>query len=206
MCRLEEQESQKIGHIYDYLKELHGKGVYKRLHINFECFNQRTLDGMPPLKALKSLYLKYDVDNALRDQNHHITPPKWLNLTELNVSCCFRSLNMDAMAHQLVNLRRIYFCCVDLISLVPFIRYSVYLTKVKIKHFSPDDDKQIYIHVATLNKERERLKGARRTSIFIQEDIYLQAKWELNGMENNLIDIRRASSDEWRHQYGTQIY
>lgn len=194
----DEHEPRNVQHIYDLLKEFHEKGVYKRLLFNLKCFSQRTLDEMPPLDALKSLC--FCIHNVGRED---VTLPNWMNLTELKVSFYCHLANCESLARQLVNLRRIYLYYVKLSDLMQFVRYSVHLTKVKVKcfeDFDNDSDSNI-LDVAALNKEREKLNGAKRMVIHIEEEIYLPTKWSLNGKEYSLIEIRRVSADEWGHQF-----
>lgn len=52
-----------------------------------------------------------------------------------------------------------------------------------------------------VNEEREKLKGACRVTLFIDEKVYLPTKWAMNGKEFRLIEIRRTSSHRWGHQF-----
>lgn len=199
----EPHHPQPFKYIYDCLKELHRKGVHKRLHINLKYFNQRTLDEMPPLDALTSLCLDEDADYR-PFPDYRIALPKWLNLTELNLFSCSNTIDTSVLARQLINLRRIYFRVIGPNQLMPFIHYSANLTKVRINYFGGVNSRSYSLNVAALNKEREKLKGAKRTVIYIPEHIYLQTKRKLNGTEYSLTEIRRVSSGEWGHQYGPQ--
>lgn len=189
------QEPKNIRYIYRFLQEIHEEGVYKRLHINLKFFSQQTINEMPPMHDLKSLCLDHT------DSDHDdIILPKWLDLTELKVSSYCNLLNVDVLARQLVNLRQLHLQCVSLNDLMEFVRYSVNLTKIKVERLDDDDDEQnIIVDVTALNEEREKLKGAQKLLIFIQEEVYLQVKWTRNGKEYSLIEIRRVSSHEWNH-------
>lgn len=189
------QELQNFEYIHAYLKELHEKGVYKRLHFNLKRFSQQTFDEMPRLDALRGLCLWFD-DISQGD----IILPKWANLFKLKF-LHFDLKNLDLLAQQLVNLQQIYFYSISMRDLMHFARHSVHLTKVKIKDSFDYDDHGKCLDVAALNKEREKLKGAKRMVIYIPEYEYLRTKWSLNGMEYSLIEVRRVSSDEWGHQF-----
>lgn len=99
----EDEEPRHIEYIYSYLNELYKKGIYKRLHIHFIWFNQRTINEMPPLHGLKSLCLDHNFSVNMAG----ITLSNWFNLTELKVSSYFHLMNVDVLAQQLVNLRQI---------------------------------------------------------------------------------------------------
>lgn len=192
-----EQEPGNIDHIYSLLQELHEHGIYKRLHIYLKYFNQQTINEMRPLNFLKSLCL----DNNNGDRAD-LTLPKWLNLNELKVSFHCHLLNVDMLARQLVNLQRMFFQSLSLSDLIHFIRHSVYLTKVKVRYLDGNNhNNKSVLDLATLNKEREKLKGAKKMIIYIEEEVYLQTKWAINGEAFSLIEIRRVSSHEWGHHF-----
>lgn len=89
---------------------------------------------MPPLYALKSLCLD---DNIEDDCTTFLTLSKsWLNLTELSVSHYCDLLDMDVLAQQLINHRRVYFSRISLNDFMQFVRYSVHLTKVKVNNLT----------------------------------------------------------------------
>lgn len=196
----EDEEPRQIEYIYRFLKELYEMGVYKRLHIHLKWFSQRTINEIPPLNTIKSLCLDHNVND---DDRTDLTSSKWPNLTELKSSCYARLANVNVLAQQFVNLRRIYLYYISLNDLMHFVRYSVYLTKVKIKmiEHNDDDDQTIILDVAALNKEREKLNGAEKMIIYVDDEVYVETKWALNGTEYSLIEIRRVSSHEWGHLF-----
>lgn len=59
------------------------------------------------------------------------------------------------------------------------------------------------LDLSELDKEREKLKGACKVRIFIDEKVlivqkvYSATKWATNGKEFSLIEIRRASSHQF---------
>lgn len=176
------------------LKNLYENGVFKRLHINLKCFNQESLDKMVPLEALKGLCLNCNSDDSL------INLPQWMNLIEFNTCEYIDLQNMDYLAtNQFKNLRRATFECILFSDLLEFIRKLVNLTKVKVKCFY--DLEYLILNLSALNQEREQLDGAKRMVVYLPEHVYLATKWNSKGDAFSLIDIRRASSDQWSHHF-----
>ncbi|XP_055305039.1 uncharacterized protein LOC129569870 [Sitodiplosis mosellana] len=53
------------------------------------------------------------------------------------------------------------------------------------------------LDLAAWNKEREKLAGARKVTIYVDEDIYLATKWATNETDYDLIELKRGNSYDW---------
>lgn len=121
-------------------------------------------------------------------------------MVELNIERCRGSFDANILAHQLVHLERIYFGLTNLNDILPFLHHSVKLKKLKIDDVNENDGNNI-LNLLELNEERKKLQNACKVIIYISEKIYLPTKWAIGGKEFSLIEIRRASSHQWGHQY-----
>lgn len=185
---------------FNVLCELHKRGIFKRLHLNFLLFNKEILQQMGPLEAIKSISLEHN----LNDDLSIVKLPQLINLIELKVSdqCEIDHINV---AKQVVNLERIYFESITVDGLMQFLRHSVKLKVIKIKHleYNPNDKKccNNILDLLVLNKARERLTYATKVTIFISETTYLTTKWSMKSDDFHLVEIRRESSYYWRHNF-----
>lgn len=190
------QNKRNFHDIHNLLNDLKVQGVYKRLHFNLRHFNQQMIDDMRPLYDLNSLCLEYDSNN-----DGVIALPRWMNLIELQVSNYCTLINTDVLVMHWTNLNRISFHLIASHDILPFIRHSTKLKKMKIQYLSDSKNCQNILNLSNLNDEREKLHGASKVTIYVNEEVYLATKWAMNGTDFNLIEIRRASSDEWGYHF-----
>lgn len=80
--------------------------------------------------------------------------------------------------------------------ILPFFRRSTKLNKIKIQY----QGEQKVLNLSMLNKERAKLVGARKMTIYVEDDVYLATKWATkNGdIHLSLVEMRRSSSYEWK--------
>lgn len=58
------------------------------------------------------------------------------------------------------------------------------------------------LDLPALNRERAKLPGARKITIFVRDDVFLSTKWAMNGDINlSFIELRRSDSYEWNHHF-----
>lgn len=57
------------------------------------------------------------------------------------------------------------------------------------------------LSLPAMNREREKLHGAQKMTIYVREDIYLATKWALIKNQFSLIRLKRIDSFEWIHDF-----
>lgn len=181
-------------HHFSIVNQLYGQNSFKRLHYDMNCFDQQMIGQIASLQPLKSLRMdNYEIDGGIVN-----LPAALIGLVELEIGRSGGLFDTNNLAHQLINLKRIHFGCTSFQTCLPFLRYSVNLTKIKIDEVRDNEYNcnQDVLDIAALNEERKQLEGARKVTIFIDERVYLATKWAINGMEFDLIELRRTSSHE----------
>ncbi|XP_031637214.1 uncharacterized protein LOC116349769 [Contarinia nasturtii] len=70
----------------------------------------------------------------------------------------------------------------------------------KLKHLSVVelDPKENIIDLMVLNKEREALAGACKTTIYVREKVYLAIKFGTSNVNFNLVELKREQSFDWK--------
>lgn len=184
----------KLDSLCQFLNELHQRGFYKRLHLYFDLpfgFEQETVHKLATVDALAKL--------VANSRHSFIDISPLIKLEEL----CITSNAVNDLAHlpdTLTNLKRLYFLEATCDDILPFIRRSTKLAKIRVnrlyhgKHF--EDNKNI-LDLLALNKEREKLAFAKRVTIYVKEDIYLPTKWALKQTEFSFIELKRIDSYDW---------
>lgn len=175
------------------LIQLHQRGLFKRL--NFYTYNIDNTTGMhlATLPVLEKL--------CLRDKS--FTSTGLTNLRELAILDGANSNDMEFFANNLVCLQRVYIGNATIDDVLPFICKAPKVTKIKVipkdkTHFNGG-----ILKLLTLNKERAKLLGAIKITIYIPDDAFLRTKWATYNGDTNLkfIEIARLDSYEWNQHY-----
>lgn len=169
-----------IKQIFDLLKELHGKGFYRRLHLNLEKINRELCEQMALLPGLEKLQFNQFIE---------ISNLSCLtSLKELHLPGGLKPNEIEVIALNLVNLEKVTISSIASDDLLPFMSYSGKL----IRLYAYLNGR--ILNLLKLNKERERLINARKCIIFVRDNIFLNTKW-LNGNTNlELVEMRRIDS------------
>ncbi|XP_055308532.1 uncharacterized protein LOC129572571 [Sitodiplosis mosellana] len=162
-----------------FLNDLHEKGFFKRLHFRSES-NVPSADQLLSLPGLVTLYIgPYEKRN--------LKFPVLPSIKELGITCVGIDIITDAMATSLINLEQLFITDSD--HLMPFIRRSAKLRDVEIAEYQ-----ETVLDIAALNKERRKLVGARKVTIYVNERVYLATKWATPDTSLELIELKRQSS------------
>lgn len=181
--------------ICSLLKQLYAREFYKKLHFYFHGHKNHTLNVQCQhvflLDELEKLFIErfhrnYDIS--------HLT-----NLKELAIVRDFTTADMEYLAKHLQQLERL-----DLIQnassehILPFIRHSVNLTKIRV-----GSDAGFPLTLRKFSEERTKLINARKVTIYVPDNLYLNLKWNFNygGTDFDAIKIRRTTSYDWNHRY-----
>lgn len=178
-----------------FLNQLYEYGVYKALHLSGVFHKQETINAMASLRGLENLNVGVD------SVNYDFTT--LVNLKELNMLWLSNLVDVNQLAKCLVKLEKICLWKASLCDIIPFVRYSSRLHAIKIHNFMNNtvQCKTYSCCNSALNKERKKLIGACKVTIFIEENIILAAKWEQIKTKSKLVEIKRVESHEWGHHF-----
>ncbi|XP_055306372.1 uncharacterized protein LOC129570697 isoform X2 [Sitodiplosis mosellana] len=164
-----------------FLNDLHEKGFFKRLHFRSERNSTTSAKQLLSLPGLVTLYI-YPIRNG--NPEFPVLP----NIKELGIlNRVGTHINTDAMATSFINLEQLFITGSD--DLMPFIRRSIKLKDVEIADFEGE-----VLDIAALNKDRKKLAGARKLTIYVNERVYLATKWATTDTSLELIELKRQTS------------
>lgn len=128
--------------------------------------------------------------------------PRLVNIIELRILSAVIGSNMETTALNLVNLERLYITRPDAKTILSFIRYSAKLKKIKVgRGFQMAFGSENGLDLVAWNKERAKLAGAQKVTIYLDESVYLATKWATDKTESNLIELKREHSYEWDNSF-----
>ena len=190
-----DSENFETDYFYQLLNELHAIGVYKKLQFYLLNIDERSINPIASLTAMDKLY------SQLLDED--VAFPYLTNLKELCIGCTINITDMNALAKSLVNLEQIQFLVAHSNQIVPFVRHSTKLTKIKVKSLKEETSRDgNVLDLTAWNKERGKLVGARKIVVYVEEDVYLATKWTLNDIDRSLIQLKRTESHDSNHDFG----
>lgn len=175
------------------LNELFDQGFYKRLHmICTSLKNQRDLDYITSVRGIE----KVDFIN----NEAGVTISSMPDLKELVLYSDEIFGNWETMAKNMVNLECL---CIRWVkqpnTMLPFLRYFPRLREIKMSdnfgtHSSFEND---IVDLVTYNKERSKLAGARKVTIYVREALFLATKFSKVDTEFGLVKLKRLNLVEW---------
>lgn len=171
------------------LNELHGRGVYKRLHLNTKYADRNSIKAIASLNALERLFV-------VNYENRSVLLQSLINVKELGISVSCHVADLQTLAITLNKLERIYFNQATTDDIFVFIKNSAQLKEITVEclpygiHFYKG-----VLDLPTMNDERKKLNTEQKVTVYVAENIYLATKWAMNNTEFRLIEIKR--SDKW---------
>lgn len=183
-----------IGSFCSLLDALYEQQFYKRLHFYVENVDQKTVYQMASLHALEKLY----VFNTMPDTDLSCL----MNLKELGIHIGASVMDLEMLAKSLINLERVYFYYASSDHMLPFVRHTKHLKCIKVRNLESGShyDGNI-LYLSGLSKERAKLYDARKLTIYLEEDVYLNTKWTIDKTNFDLVDIKRGESFVWAHHF-----
>lgn len=180
--------------IVGLLKELHQRGFYKKLHlhtngISMNPFNNR---GSPShyvgLPGLVTLHLPYGKNCAY---------PVLADITELGINAEWDFVPVgesaaDYLSSRYSSIEQLFLNYSDFSGISSFIRRLMKLREIHISGF----DEGSVLDIVALNKERKKLNGARKVTIYVDESLYLTTKWVTSTTALEMIELKRNCSRE----------
>lgn len=175
--------------ICELLNQLYERGFYQRLHLFVKRVDQKCSEQLNLVYGLEHLSIRQF------SGSYNLTL-----LTNLRVLAIFDGSNtndMDILAKKLVNLERILIQNAGHSDILPFIRRSIKLTRIKMvtKVNEP------ILRLKNLNEEREKLNGARKITIYVPDNVFLATKWTNGDINLNMIEMKRTDSYQWDQHY-----
>lgn len=189
------EKKRNLPSLFDLLKKLYAQGFYKRLQFYIDNVDEKTSIQLAALPALEKL--------CIQNFSKAYSLSHLCNLKELAIFDGANPIDMEIFANNFQNLQRLYMTNATIDAILPFIRRSTNLTRIKVV---PKDDAHFndgILKLPMLNKEREHLFGARKVAIHVPDNIFLKTKWTtLNGdTELKFVEMKRADSFEWDQHY-----
>ncbi|XP_055303365.1 uncharacterized protein LOC129569014 [Sitodiplosis mosellana] len=157
---------------HNFYKELYDEGFYERLYLFGSFWNE----DIVPNNLMNIGLEKFSIENL------NFKLPLLLNLKEIQCSDC-HDLNFFENVWDVVERLSYAGKSVDIIFILRNFR--------KLKHFRVKLSKTNIIDLSALNKERETLIGAYKTTIYVGEDSYLATKFALSKIDYSLIELKR---------------
>lgn len=189
--------------VCDLLNELHEHGFYKRLEFGsvYHYLSEAQIHQICTLGGLKKLFIKLgDID---------IVFPTLISLRELFIKFNsipnfynynnYNLLNVKSFTISFQNLQKIHLCSGVRDHLLTCIRMLPNLKKVICEHLEripTDTIEGNQIDLPTLNRERKKLAGACKVTIYVDEEVYLETKDIKSYIYSHydLIEMRRISA------------
>lgn len=180
-----------VQQLYQLLNQLHEQGFYKRLHFNVDHFKKQDSQHLLSLHGLERLIIK-DQLNGIFDL------PKMMNLKVLGLPRHMSSKDIEILAASLENLEYLY---IDEMKRIDISTIIAQMPRLKQFHVVVEDKGSL--NLVALNKQRERLRGACKVTIFVAQDVYLMTKWKVpNGsIHLSLVDMKRNSADDLNDRF-----
>lgn len=167
------------------LNQLHERGFYKRLHL---YYYERDVNVLPQITSLQS------VESLLYFGSGWSHLSSFNCLKELHILDFFDEINLDALTNSLINLRRICIHFTSFDNILPLIRHCPKLKQIRITFLQIlNGSNNEKIDLLALNDERAKLPNATKITIFLNEQIFLQNKWN-QPINLDLIALKRHLS------------
>lgn len=182
----------------DLLHELHTRGFYKRLHLQYFCCTSKEdfFAEMASLSALTKLYI--NIKSDVRLGTFH-------NLEEFSIQTSNQIYDFEAMPFNLPKLKRIRFAYSNLEHISMLISRAARLKKIIVNNIVDKTDsrrvKDAAINLPELNMEREQLQDAQKVTLFVPEDVYLATKWATKQTDLSLVRVCRVESFDQDNNY-----
>lgn len=196
-----------IDDVIDLLNELHRHGFFQCLYLYIGCLctidniNRTELISMPALEKIRL------------PSCEQLILPTLPELKELKIDIAKKSTNWEALSKPLMNVERVYIENGTIADIEPFICHFKKLQHIKIGFYlswksestlqtaeGRNQEKFYSSYLSALNEERKKLTGACKTTIYIDEKIFLAMKWSSSLDNFDLVEFKRSEAFEWKNQ------
>lgn len=186
----------KLISVCHLLNQLYDRGFYKSLHFyHISKFDQRFVTHLNSLKALVKLRVP---------PNKCIELSSLTDLEELRVHRSSDVIDLAFLPNNLRNLKGIHFSNASYDDILLLVSHAANLKKIQVDNIENESNEPI--NLVELNKERKKLQQAKKLTIYVNEEIYLAAKWSYQDMKMNLIELKRVDSHNWDHAFSFNLF
>lgn len=175
-------ESKDRTKICKHLITLHGHGVFHRLQLDDVLF-----DEIPSLNTLHEfLYSRPDIAEL---------SPLPVSIKKMRIvdSFSIETLTIESFVRNVVGLESVCLGCSTIEIVMNFACRLAKLKKIRITRFW-DIKAPTKLDIAAWNKQRKKLAGAEKVTIYVPENLYLATKWATNKTDYSLIELKREHS------------
>lgn len=185
--------------VWCILNQLHENGFYKKINFHIRSVNKAISEKITFIRGLQKL--------VILEFNKSFNLINLKNLKQLDILRYPKPTEMKILAKNLTKLERIFIGDATIKDIIPFVKYSMNLMKLNVAF---NDDIQsneahksnAFLDCIKLNKAREKFNGAKKITVFVQENDFLETKWMNNGNINmEFVEIKRIDSINWEHQF-----
>lgn len=196
-------ESSLVSGILDNLVKMNEKGenFFERLHFySYGITAEWHTCHIEKISKMEKLYM----------HSAWIGPMEMENLKEVRLRG-FKDILYDATDHAkeilvdgMVNLERVSFGGAGLVDILSFICGSRKLAKFRIESFAEGALQNGAINLLAWNNQRKQLDGARKVTIYVDEEVYLATKWASHHGQTDFdfVELKRHASHDWNHLFG----
>lgn len=162
--------------LFELLKQLYARGFYKKLHLYVYAYGMTEVDAERlVLPGLEKLLVQYA----------NFTFPSIPSLKELSIEEC----NDPNDIENLKNIERFLVYRLNPECLMCLIEEYPKLKIIKIDKYAGDK-----LDLVALNKQREKLSGACKITIYVDEVAYFATKWSTTKTDLRFIELKRVQS------------
>lgn len=182
----------------DQLNALYERGFYQHLRLYLAYWLHD--DDISQYAELNGLVTFHMMDPPAEN----IQLSKLTGLKELYIIGNEKVEDLSALPINLPSLERIQFKIASTDDILPFIRQSMNLEKIKVDdirdgtYFKTVDN---VINLVKLNEERTKLEGAEKMTIYVREKVYLATKWAIRETDYATVRLKRIDSCDWDNTY-----
>lgn len=203
ILELHEDENEGMAMIRSSLNTLYERCQFKDLMLEFVFCSQLLDGGWSQLAYLTGAYIDFPYQpgstKALSSLIH-------LKLLILGINTILSPAKANTLSKNLTDLEEIYIQIDSVHAIQPFARNSRKLQKMYVYRMGNDhgfNTKKIKPNfIYSLNECRHKLMGARKLTIYLPDQAYVQMKYQSNDCLNqNHIEIKRSESHVLMHPF-----
>lgn len=174
--------------VHSLVGKLHERGFYKKLSLIFISSSQRLIDNWCKLPAV--VRLSYCKCNITKEKINFpvMADVKYLNWKEYDI---MDTKSIKNSLSKFPNIEQIKLFETKLHHLLVIIGKFKELKEIIILFYM---DKNKKINLWALNKERAKLSGAGKVTIYVNEHVYLATKWAYNYRDFKFVELKRWES------------
>lgn len=171
--------------VFPLLKRLHKRQFFKKLRLRVVEVNQNIVNEIGKLTVVEKLYF----DSAIEG---HIDFTVMFDVKEMQFDIIDGStLDVNEFVSNFTRVERVSLMESSLEQLLILIKRCKKLKELRIWFAKY---KVFYPNLLKLNKEREKLVGANKVTIYLHDAIYLATKWVYSDRDFKFIEIKRNDS------------